>query len=331
MLDALRDADEIYRPSPFWEKLALQHVNQLETQGFADFKRTINLRYFNWGILGIFAHQMIPLVWWWLMKGHGNPLTARIVDEAAGGSIYGPFESRIYAAHVALLYQRVLQEDRPGVFGKCTESLIGNPIRVRTDGVVVTQDLCNSIHEYLHATQFTDMSKSPLRVLEIGAGYGRLAEVFLQAKPGLKYWIVDIPPALYVSQRYLSQVFPEKKVFKFRPFARFADVEREVEDSDICFFLSNQIEMLPPKSVDITLCISNLHEMTKQQILHYFHQIDRMTHGIFYTKQWMRSIARENGFSISRSEYPVPSVWAERFNARHPLQSWFFEAGYEIQ
>lgn len=332
MLDALRDADPIYKPSPFWERLALEHVAQLEKEGFDNFKRTINLRYFNWGILGIFAHHMIPLAKWWLTAGSGNPTTARIVDEAAAGHLYGKVASRIYATHVALLYQRVLHEDRVGAFNKCTESIIGNPIRVRVDkDVVVTQDLCNSIHEYIRASQFMDWSKSPARVLEIGAGYGRLAAVFLDANPGTKYWIVDIPPALYVSQRYLSETYPGKKIFKFRPFKQFSDVEQEVNESDICFFMSNQIGMLPRKSVDITACISNLHEMTKAQISFYFHEIDRMTRGTFYNKQWMRSIAKENGFTISRDEYPVPPHWIARFNSRHPLQSWFFEAAYEIR
>src|SRR5581483_8503650 len=41
MLSALREADEIYKPSPFWEDLACTHIRQLETQGFANFKRTI--------------------------------------------------------------------------------------------------------------------------------------------------------------------------------------------------------------------------------------------------------------------------------------------------
>jgi putative sugar O-methyltransferase len=329
MLNTLRGADEIYRPSPFWEKLATEHIAQLEKNGFENFKRTINLRYFNWGLLGIFAQHVMPLAFWWLKSGRGNPLSARIADQGSSDSIYGTLGSRVYATHVALLYQRVLADDTKGVFSRCSESPIGNPIRVQLDpNTIVTQDLCNSVHEYLRATFSTD---TPKRVMEIGAGYGRLATVFLDASPGTKYWIVDIPPALYVSQRYLSEVYPDKKIFRFRPFDRFSDVEQEVNDSDICFFLSNQIEMLPDKSVDVSLCVSNLHEMTRAQIVHYFQQIDRLTSGTFYTKQWMRSIARENGFSISQNEYPVMPHWTERFNARHPLQSWFFEAAYDIR
>ncbi len=196
MLDALQTADELYRPSPFWERLAIEHVAQLEKDGFENFKRTVNLKYFNWGMLGIFAHHILPLGAWWLTSGRGNPLKARIVENGPGDKIFGWPASRVYATHVDLLYQRVRQEDKTGVFERCSESPIGNPIQVRVaDGTTTTQDLCNSIHEYIRASQFTCFDTGPKRVLEIGAGYGRLASVFLNADPGTKYWIVDIPPA----------------------------------------------------------------------------------------------------------------------------------------
>jgi putative sugar O-methyltransferase len=331
MLTALRGAADIYKLSPFWERLAIEHVRQLEVEGFENFKRHVNLSYFSWGIFGIIAHQILPLAWWWLKSGHGNPAAARLVGDGAGTRLFGSLGARIYALHVALLYQRVLSQDREGLFERCREAPIGNPIREQVKpGVVVTQDICNSIHEYIRSSPFIDRSRTSTRVLEIGAGYGRLAATFLDASPGIKYWIVDIPPALYVSQRYLSEAYPAKKIFAFKPFARFADVEAEVDQSDICFFMSNQIEMLPDKTVDLSICISNLHEMTKEQIAHYFKQIDRMTRGTFYNKQWMRSITKENGFTISREEYPVPADWVQKFNRRHPIQSWFFEAAYEI-
>jgi putative sugar O-methyltransferase len=322
MLQAMRSAKGIYVPSPFWERLAREHVTQLREHGFETFKRTINLRYFSWGLFGIFAHQIAPLAWWWLKSNRHSPAGARLATVSRDSGFFGKAGGKLYALYVALLFQRVQAEDDRNLFAICREPLIGNPILVRVaDGITVTQDICNSIQEFLRATQ---SNPRPRHVLEIGAGYGRLATVFLAASPGTKYWIVDIPPALYVSQRYLCEVYPELKIFKFRPFERFSDVEAEVAASDICFFMNDQIEMLPAKSVDISICISNLHEMTRDQIAHYFKQIDRMTAGIFYTKQWMRSIAKENGFTIARADYPVPPHWVATFNARHPIQSWFF-------
>src|SRR5207244_5678393 len=46
----------LYRASPFWADLGGTHVQQLESDGFENFKRTVNTRYFNWDILGILRH-----------------------------------------------------------------------------------------------------------------------------------------------------------------------------------------------------------------------------------------------------------------------------------
>lgn len=326
MLDAMGEATGIYRPSPFWARLAREHVGQLAAEGFENFKRTVNMRYFNWGLFGIFAHQLLPLAWWWLKYSRRNFLGTRISGPPPGN--FSRAGGILYAWYVGLLYLRVAAGDKRNLFATCRESKLGNPVEVQiAPGLIVTQDLCNSIHEF---SRVCDAAPPPSRVIEIGAGYGRLAAVFLHAEPGVKYWIVDIPPALYISQRYLGEAFPGKKIFKFRPFATFDSVAAEVEAADICFFLADQIEKLPPKSVQTAICISNLHEMTRAQIAHYFQQIDRLTTGTAYTKQWMRSIATENGFSIPREDYPVPAHWRQTFNRRHPIQSWFFEAGYEI-
>ena len=46
-----------------------------------------------------------------------------------------------------------------------------------------------------------------MRVIELGAGHGRVANVILHAVANVQVVIVDIPPALYVSQWYLSNLF----------------------------------------------------------------------------------------------------------------------------
>src|ERR1700754_4721842 len=48
MLDEMRSAPEIVQPSAFWEHFVEQHVAQLEEDGFAHFKQTVNRQYFQW-------------------------------------------------------------------------------------------------------------------------------------------------------------------------------------------------------------------------------------------------------------------------------------------
>lgn len=120
-------------------------------------------------------------------------------------------------------------------------------------------------------------------ILEIGAGYGRIPYVLLAEGEIKKFIIVDIPPALYVSQLYLTNIFPGKKIFRFRPFENFTEIQKEFEEADLVFLAPDQFELLPSKSVDITIGINCFQEMVDEQIISYFNLIDR-TSSYLYLK-----------------------------------------------
>ena len=96
---------------------------------------------------------------------------------------------------------------------------------------------------------------------ELGAGYDRNAHVLLSLLPGVRYVVIDIPPALYVAQRYLPSVFPDRKVFTWRTFESYPEIQSEFEHADLAFLLPSQIEMLPDGLFDLFVNISSLHEM----------------------------------------------------------------------
>jgi hypothetical protein len=66
LLSQLNNHSVNYKPSPFWEELAAKGVVQLKEDGFDNFKRTVNMKYFNWGILGIVRHQLLPVLLYWM-------------------------------------------------------------------------------------------------------------------------------------------------------------------------------------------------------------------------------------------------------------------------
>ncbi len=94
--------------------------------------------------------------------------------------------------------------------------------------------------------------------------------------------------------------------------------------------MAHQIEYLPNKSFDYTINISSLHEMTRLQIKKYIKQIDRVTKGYFYQKQWRKSRVSDNNY-IREDEYPIPKKWKTIYHRRHPVQEWFFEALYQVR
>jgi putative sugar O-methyltransferase len=204
----------------------------------------------------------------------------------------------------------------------------GNPAAIYDQsGALISQDLASSILEI--SSMGTSLAPGSV-VLELGAGYGRDAYGLLATQPGIKYVIVDIPPALWVAETYLRRQFPDRRIFRYREFASFEEIETEFRESDIAFFLSTQIAQLPSGVVDLAINISSLHEMRPEQIAFYFAQFDRLLKdgGMFYFKQWKRGAVLFENVVIRQEDYPIPTGWLCELSRLAPLQTRFFEARY---
>ena len=335
MTAALEAGPEVHRPSPFWSRLSARHATQLQAFGFANFKRTVNTRYFNWRILGILRHQLGVVAGWvrrpdLAVFGASFPRPSSNGGTSAG---FNPPSAWIYKTFVAMFADLVRARDPLHLLDRLEEPALGNPFTIRYRGRDVSQDLCNSIHE-IYSIFGPDggalRSGDRLEMMEIGAGYGRLAYAVLAASPGVAYTIVDVPPALYVSQRYLTTVLADVPAFRYRDWTDFASVRDEFEASRLRFLLPHQADRLPAASIDVAVAISSLHEMSRPQVEHYFAFLARVCRGRFYSKQWRRSRTPENDVIFGEHDYPIPAGWREEFHRRHPIQRMFFEARYDV-
>lgn len=332
MMKEMSNASSIYHPSDHWKSLNDLHLIQLEEGNINNFKRSVNMKYFNWSILGILVHQFGPILdqlkrgnlsifLKTRFRGYNAKLGRKVTE-------FDFISAQIYKVFVASLFNYTKRKDPLGVFDKVREPAIGNPFIIKHKDKVITQDLCNSVLEFYSIIQKQDINKR-LNIAEIGAGYGRLAHIFLKMFPKATYCIIDIPIALYLAQEYLTTVFPKEKIFYFRPFKSYREIKKEFEKSRIRFIMAHQIEYLPSKTFDYAINISSLHEMTRPQIKKYIGQIDRITKGYFYQKQWRKSRVSDNNH-IKEDEYPIPKKWKTIYHRKHPVQSWFFEALYKI-
>jgi len=333
MFAEFKKSSRIFHPSNFWVKLNKLHVNQLSTAGFKNFKRTVSYHYFGWGILSIIRHQLSPL-FGELKKGNFAPVLYsrfKINSPKPQNSLrkFHPLSAIIYRIFVSSLMEYVSKIDKLNILKKLEEPLIGNPFIVYYKNKPISQDICNSIHEFYSITQKISLPKNA-RIVDLGAGYGRLAYIFLNIIPDSSYCIVDIPPALFVSQNYLKMIFPKEKIFLFRSFTSFKEIKSEFESCRIKFLLPHQLELLPKKYFDLFINVSSFHEMTRPQINKYIQIIDRSCRGYFYTKQWLKSETKDNS-NIKEDEYPIPENWKEiTRNSPHPIQKLFFDALYKI-
>ena len=324
MLKAMEDSRAEVLPSQFWQDLNKRNVDQLERQGYENFKQTIATNYFTW--LPSFRGDA---QYWFFLRN----LTPSMLVSAVWQAIRSPYHAFLpgrrslsYNLVTNLLWAYVIaQPETNRLIGLLDEPLEGNPPRLYRYDKLVSQDLANSVLEYQSITEH-ESDHSIESIMELGAGYGRTAYAFLKLMPNIRYFIVDIPPALYVSERYLSSQFPDRQIFTFRPFTRYADVEAEMNDTDLVFLLPNQLDLLPQHIVSHFINISSLHEMRLEQIRYYFEQIHRLVRNRFYIKQWKVSNLPADNTVIREADYPIPQGWQQIYWRECAVQTYFFEA-----
>lgn len=335
-LAAVSTAATIDQPSPFWKELGERHTRQLEESGFDNFKRTVNIRYFNWRVMGLLRHQFAGLLFEWLRNPDWAVLSAEFPDRRSSRPQLHSFSALgawIYKTFVAMFAAKLSKTDTLAVLRTLEEPALGNPFVIRYRGRRLSQDLCNSIHELYSVLDWRPRKAAaePLSIAEIGAGYGRLAHVFLESGVASSYTIIDIPPALQLSQRYLTTLLPHIRAFPFREFEHFDDVRDEFEGATLRFMMPYQLECLPDRYFSHFINISSFHEMTLQQVQQYFDLIQRLCRERVYLKQWRTySQAGMNGRPVTEADYPIPLTWRAVFHRQHPIQRMFFEALYEL-
>jgi putative sugar O-methyltransferase len=327
MLDELGLANELVRPSKFWEELNERNIQQLDDEGYENFKRTVARNYFTWvsGLSDlVISSQLRFLI--------SNTAKWRVARAILGSVAFKPYQglswkrSVVYNALSLLIWEYAKQVNiKRYPVRNLSEPLEGNPFSVRYLGQRVSQDLGNSFLEYQAIMDSVGVPSSVNSVMELGSGYGRTGYMFLALNPSIRYVCVDIPPALYVCERYLSSQFADRRIFRFRAFRSYAEIAEEYEQAQIAFLLPHQLEMLPPESVDLFINISSLHEMTPEQIKYYIDHVDRLTKGYFYMKQWKSWHNALDGVSVGQ-EYPIPSRWRRIYWRDCRVQTLFFEA-----
>jgi len=329
MFASIESGDSRARPSKYWDELNKMNLAQLRQHGYENFKRTIALNYFTFARILPWDAQFR-----FLLRRLPARVTLDCLKQALLArkheyfSAFNWIQSLLYnfLTLASWAYTRSAVSD-PTLLA-LREPGEGNPAVIRDrSGALISQDLASSI---LEMSAMCDSLSAGSVVLELGAGYGRDAYAMLATRPGIKYVIVDIPPALWVAETYLRHQFPDRRIFRYREFANFADVEEEFRLCDIAFFLSTQITSLPDGLADLAVNISSLHEMRPDQIAFYFSQFDRLLKdgGRFYFKQWKRGTVLFENMVIRQEDYPIPPAWRCELSREVPIQTRFFEARY---
>jgi putative sugar O-methyltransferase len=309
--------------SNFWNYFNKINIEQISNHGFDNFKQTVAGNYFTWkvDINHPYAHNLKRLV----------PIinkTIPISELNRKHLLWSQNESMNFNIITMYYLNYMLNLGWEKYINELEEPLVGNPPFVLFNGKRVSQDIFNSLLEYLSVIYHCPMDEIN-SIVEIGAGYGRTAYCFLTFHPEKKYIIADIPPALYVSQEYLTRVFPERKAMKFRVFDNFNDIKQEFLESDIVFLTPDQLSKIPDGSINLFLAIDCLHEMKKERVEHYFDEANRLSN-FFYYKCWTNTHVVPDDVHHLENTYPIKIHWKEIFKQPCEIPSGFFHAMYKL-
>jgi putative sugar O-methyltransferase len=326
MIAEVRASLPLYRPSSFWDPLNALNEQWLATYGLERFKRTLSQVYFNWVVVAWSDPQFRAALRRWLRHPSIRPFFTSIRDldfrSPWFSAKFGLKSKLTYRLFVSMNWELLRLEDHLKLRERLEEPELGSPIEIRSGGKRISQDLINSIRECNAVDQFcAPLAAGRPAIAELGAGYGRVGGVLLGGTSA-RYFVFDIPPALYVSQWYLTNLYPQRRAFVFRHFDRFEDVRAELEQCDVGFFTPSQLALFPDGYFDAFVSISTLPEMTLEQIANYLAQMARLARRGVYLKQWRQVANPADGYQFSYESLQLPAPWTlclDRPDAVQPL------------
>lgn len=326
-------ADPLLGPSPFWQDLSAEHVDKLERYGIAQFKRTVNFEYGQWDVFSI-RHTQVGHVLKQLAASRVAPRAAccaRMGEDGGAPMLEGrPWARFVYRLYVGLLWDLSASRDRMGCLDTCEESTLGRPIDIRYRGRIISQDLAQSALE-LNSIGARVQKDDLGHVAEIGAGYGRFAHMFMTMFPAARYWIFDIPPALALSEGYLSELLGPGRVIPFDPDEKAALPPAALPYAGaIKFALPHCLRLVPDNHFDLVVSMFCLDELSPAQIEAYLDLIDRKCRGWVYLKG--ENLKRHEPSSPwGLPEFPYPRRWRLVHHDVDPVHPAYVERIFDLR
>jgi putative sugar O-methyltransferase len=206
---------------------------------------------------------------------------------------------------------------------------------INIDNHNITSDKIISLFDLENIEQFSLIKNN--KILEIGAGSGRLTECILTTRNISNYTICDIPPAIYISYKRLKKAFPGKKIELLIDIKDADELCKRINSNYISFIFPHQIKKIKKKLFDLTIAVDCLHEMNKSTLEFYFKNINNISHKFYFsiwkeTKNWgsKKLFKRTERLHFEKGDYPMPLNWQLDFKKDLKFPSNYISAGYNL-
>jgi len=222
----------------------------------------------------------------------------------SGDNPQGSLEKeRAYCARVHHTFKGMVNEG----IEKLPESAFGSPLVFEHGGVSRSANFWINAVTTSRTVDFARQfgKKGPLRILEIGPGWGMCVYQLHNVLDVESYTLLDLPENLYVSMLHLGTVLPERSI-------EFIDVDGEVLNSikpgSISACLPGAIDRIKAK-FDLVLNSFSMQEMDLDSVREYI--------------DWIESVLAPDGIFVSlnshgKTDLTKPSDYRyEKFHIHH--------------
>jgi putative sugar O-methyltransferase len=207
---------------------------------------------------------------------------------------------------------------------------------ITIDNYNITSDKIISLFDLESIDNFSFVKND--KILEIGAGSGRLSECMLTIKNISNYTICDIPPAIFISYKRLKLAFPNKKIELLIDIDNPDELNNKIINNDVTFIFPHQIKKIKKKLFDLTVAIDCLHEMNKSTIKFLFFNINNISHKLYFsiwnkTKNWYSGnlFKKTERLDFEKGDYPIPINWQIEKKEKLKFPSNHLGIGYNLK
>ena len=251
---------------------------------------------------------------------------------------------RLYGWFLSVFYRLIKARDSLGLLDRMdrgvTESDVaaraqawnstdkGTPLRI--EGKLIHTDLLFSLHDFYNLYElYPAIATEPVVVGDLGAGWGRIGHVLVQANPRATYLVLDIPGSLVISSTTLPALLPTARIQSYQGSRGTDEITREkLADGDVWILGSHDLARTRRGAIDILVNVASFQEMPADQVNEYLRIFDRIIErGAVYL--------RNNAFSkfglAGPKDYRIPSRWRMSFSRPTPFSEHIFEAGFIVE
>ena len=173
------------------------------------------------------------------------------------------------------------------------------------------------IHHLKWYEEIEKYIKDNFFILEIGGGFGSLARIIINDKK-CKYFLIDLPEANLMTNYYLQNYFPEKKIFNYLDYKE-KSLENVIQNYDIFILPPGTLDKQNIK-FDFIINARSFMEMNKKVIKEYFNLIQSKVNRDGYFLNINRHLKSTAGEDIKFYEYPYDNLWNVKISKKSFLQ-----------